>query len=75
MCVAVKVCSCPNGSAKTGAACTTQGAAMCSSCNRGFHLNTGQTKCEGACSEWFELERKVFEREREREREREIEGK
>ena len=50
MCVsrAANICRCSNGSPKTGAACTKHGAAMCSSCNRGFTINTGQTKCSGA---------------------------
>ena len=41
------ICSCPNGSAKTGADCTTQGAVMCESCEDGFAINTGKTKCSG----------------------------
>ena len=42
------VCSCPNGSPKSGVACTEHGAGMCDSCNTGWTINKDKTKCEGA---------------------------
>jgi|MDTF01.1.fsa_nt_gb hypothetical protein len=33
------VCSCSNGSPATGAACTTNGGAICGSCNSGYYLS------------------------------------
>ena len=56
-CCAANICSCPNGSPKTGAACTTHGVSMCSSCKDGFTINTGQTACSGLCSDlhWGEI--------------------
>ena len=50
VCCAANECSCPNGSPKTGAACTEHDAAMCSSCNRGFNIDPGKTACSGAYS-------------------------
>merc|ERR1712010_320343 len=38
-------CSCANGSPKTGAACTKNGAAMCASCKAGYAISTDKTKC------------------------------
>merc|ERR1711907_642377 len=38
-------CNCANGTPKTGAACTANGASMCESCASGFSLNAQQTGC------------------------------
>ena len=38
-------CICANGTPKTGAACTGNGAAMCASCNSGFTINAQRTRC------------------------------
>merc|ERR1712066_132912 len=44
-------CTCPNGSPKTGAACTTNNAAMCESCNKRFMINADETACpENPCT-------------------------
>ena len=48
VCVSANLCNCPNGSPKTGAACTKNGAVMCDSCDTGFTINKDKTKCEGA---------------------------
>jgi len=42
----LKMCKCPNGTPKSGAACTTHDAAMCEKCDGGFTINAGQTECE-----------------------------
>jgi len=45
------VCSCANGSPKTGAGCTKHGAAMCATCKAGFTISTDKTKCSAnTCS-------------------------
>ena len=41
------VCSCSNGVKASGAACVTDGAKMCASCNNGFKLRLDKTACEG----------------------------
>ena len=38
-------CSCPNGTAATGAACTTNNAVKCASCKAGYTLNTSNNTC------------------------------
>ncbi len=40
-------CKCVNGVAKTGAACTINGASMCSSCSKGYTKNVAGTACTG----------------------------
>ena len=47
MSCAANKCSCLNGLPKTGAACTKDGALMCSTCKAGFTINAVQTKCLG----------------------------
>ena len=39
------VCSCLDGSPKTGVNCTKHEAAMCENCDPGFIINAGQTEC------------------------------
>lgn len=41
----VNKCKCPNGVAKTGPDCTTNGALMCSSCSTGYALNAEASAC------------------------------
>ena len=43
------VCSCANGDAATGTACTTNGTNICSSCSGGYH-KTGNTCNQNVCS-------------------------
>ena len=40
-------CSCANGIASSGAACTSDGAKKCASCNTGFEQSADQTACNG----------------------------
>ncbi len=42
------VCKCDNGSPKSGAHCTTNGAAMCQSCKAGWTINGAETACLGS---------------------------
>ena len=43
-------CSCSNGAAATGAACTSNGANMCTSCSSGYYKNGNTcTGCRSAC--------------------------
>merc|ERR1712137_346144 len=39
-------CICTNGVAKNGTLCTTDGVAMCTSCNVGFIKNAAETACD-----------------------------
>ena len=48
-CVSANICTCDNGVAMSGAACTKQGAAMCKQCNAGFTINTAKNNCAGTC--------------------------
>ena len=47
-CVA-NVCSCPHGTAKTGAACTAHGTEMCSACSGEYHLSGGVCVANTQC--------------------------
>ena len=47
--VAVNTCSCKNGVAQTGTGCPASGAKKCASCNTGWTINYGATKCICTC--------------------------
>ena len=47
ICIAANVCKCDDGTAKTGADCTTHDASMCARCDEGFTTNAGNTACLG----------------------------
>ena len=47
--LAVKVCTCHNGTPQAGAGCPASGASKCASCNLGFTLSDDCTKCIRTC--------------------------